>query len=117
MACRRLSLSHENDGSLPLKSSAASYPSSNSRKNITRTEKSKIMPIDYSRYPSDWLKAIRPRIMARASNCCEECGLEHGATVFSIKLTVKDDAGRYKARCIWLAAFGTGNAKIPIGET
>ncbi|CAG5072922.1 hypothetical protein DYBT9623_04459 [Dyadobacter sp. CECT 9623] len=63
------------------------------------------MPIDYSRYPPDWLKGRRPRIMARANNLCEQCGLEHGATVFSIKLTVKDDAGRYKARCIWFSSM------------
>lgn len=33
------------------------------------------MPIDYSKYPPNWKKEIRPRILARAGNCCERCGL------------------------------------------
>ncbi len=32
------------------------------------------MPCDYSKYPPDW-KAIRARILKRANNCCEFCGL------------------------------------------
>ena len=37
------------------------------------------MPIDYSKYPPNWKKEIRPRILARAGNCCEFCGVENGA--------------------------------------
>lgn len=33
------------------------------------------MPIDYSRYPSNWKTEIRPRILARANNRCERCGV------------------------------------------
>lgn len=38
------------------------------------------MPIDYSKYPSDW-KEISKQIRERAQNHCEclgECGVEHG---------------------------------------
>lgn len=37
------------------------------------------MPIDYRDYPSNWLTEIRPRILARAGGCCENCGLPDGA--------------------------------------
>lgn len=33
------------------------------------------MPIDYSKYPENWKSEIRPRILKRANNCCEFCGL------------------------------------------
>jgi len=59
------------------------------------------MPIDYSKYPPNWLTEIRPRIMDRAENKCEECGLEHGSIVWAIKLNVKDDFGRYKLKSLW----------------
>ena len=39
------------------------------------------MPIDYSKYPPNWLREIRPRIMARANNRCEKCGVEHRAII------------------------------------
>jgi hypothetical protein len=39
------------------------------------------MPIDYSKYPPNWLSEIRPRIMARAGNRCEHCGVEHHAII------------------------------------
>ena len=32
------------------------------------------MPCDYSRYPPDW-KERRERILKRAENCCELCGV------------------------------------------
>ena len=35
------------------------------------------MPIDYNEYPPNWKTEIRPRILARANNCCEECGVEN----------------------------------------
>lgn len=43
------------------------------------------MPIDYSKYPPNWLTEIRPRILSRANNCCEECGFENGQIVCSYK--------------------------------
>jgi 5-methylcytosine-specific restriction endonuclease McrA len=36
------------------------------------------MPIDYTRYPPNW-KEIRARILERARNCCEGCGIENYA--------------------------------------
>jgi len=39
------------------------------------------MPCDYKKYPTNWKTEIRPRILARAGNCCELCGAEnYGAT-------------------------------------
>ena len=42
------------------------------------------MPVDYSKYPPDWLTKIRPSILKRAGNRCEgsskypECRAENG---------------------------------------
>ncbi|MDO6737105.1 hypothetical protein [Wenyingzhuangia sp. 2_MG-2023] len=58
------------------------------------------MPIDYKKYPPNWLSEIRPRIMKRANNKCECCGLEHKQIVFAIKLFVRIDKN-YKQRTIW----------------
>lgn len=38
-----------------------------------------MMPIDYRKYPANWLSEIRPRILARANNCCEQCGIANYA--------------------------------------
>jgi heterodisulfide reductase subunit B len=35
------------------------------------------MPINYSKYPPNWLTEIRPRILHRANNRCEFCGIEN----------------------------------------
>lgn len=35
------------------------------------------MPIDYKKYPSDW-KERRERILKRAKNKCESCGVKNG---------------------------------------
>ena len=43
-------------------------------------------PIQYDRYPPNWLSEIRPRILKRANNCCERCGLKNHSTAFSIML-------------------------------
>lgn len=45
------------------------------------------MPCDYSRYPPDW-KARRARVLARAQNRCEWCGVENYA------VGVRDSDGR-----------------------
>lgn len=39
------------------------------------------MPIDYSHYPPNWLTEIRPRIMQRADNRCEKCGVKHDSII------------------------------------
>ena len=45
------------------------------------------MPIDYKKYPPNWLKEIRPRIMQRANNTCEcdGCDFKHLEEVWSVK--------------------------------
>ena len=43
------------------------------------------MPIDYSKYPPNWKTEIRPRILARANNKCECCGLENKTFALSYK--------------------------------
>ena len=45
------------------------------------------MPIDYKKYPPNWLSEIRPRIMERANNTCEfeGCDFKHGETVFAVR--------------------------------
>lgn len=40
------------------------------------------MPIDYSKYPKNWKTEIRPAILKRANNCCEECGVDNYAVVY-----------------------------------
>jgi hypothetical protein len=42
------------------------------------------MPIDYKKYPPNWLSEIRPRILKRANYCCEECGVPHAAFIYRI---------------------------------
>ena len=42
------------------------------------------MPIDYKKYPKDW-KQIRERILKRANNKCECCGIENHIVVSSYK--------------------------------
>jgi hypothetical protein len=42
------------------------------------------MPIDYKKYPKDW-KQIRQRILERADNKCECCGLKNKTIVSSFK--------------------------------
>lgn len=48
------------------------------------------MPIDYSKYPPDW-KDIRARILARAKDCCEFCGLANGEWI----VRSSEDGSRY----------------------
>lgn len=37
------------------------------------------MTWDKSKYPPNWSTEIRPRILARANHCCEQCGVENHA--------------------------------------
>lgn len=50
------------------------------------------MPIDYKKYPPNWRKEIVPRILKRADNKCEFCGLANKQVVFSV---------RYNAKSTW----------------
>ncbi len=40
------------------------------------------MPINYKEYPTNWKKEIRPAVLARATNCCEECGVPNHAFIY-----------------------------------
>lgn len=57
------------------------------------------MPIDYSKYPQNWLSEIRPRILVRDGHCCKFCGIADrllGWRVPSGKFyTAEAWAGRY----------------------
>lgn len=44
------------------------------------------MPIDYKKYPPNWKTEIRPEILVRANNCCEECGIKN----YSVKFIDQD---------------------------
>lgn len=35
------------------------------------------MPINYDSYPKNWFSEIRPAVLKRANDCCEECGLKN----------------------------------------
>lgn len=60
------------------------------------------MPIDYSRYPPNWRSEIVPRIRERAGDCCEQCGVANGASLWSVPLKLQDK-GRYKVKRIWVS--------------
>nr|GAT44595.1 predicted protein [Mycena chlorophos] len=40
-----------------------------------------IRPENRARYPANWKSEIRPRILARAKNCCERCKAKNGTTI------------------------------------
>jgi hypothetical protein len=40
------------------------------------------MPVDYSKYPENWLTEIRPQILMRANYKCEWCGIDHNAVIW-----------------------------------
>ncbi len=63
------------------------------------------MPIDYKKYPSNWLKEIRPRIMKRANNTCEceGCDFKHLEEVWAV---------RFRGKTIgWYRDFDEANAQ------
>ena len=43
------------------------------------------MPINYAKYPKNWKSEIRPRILHRANNRCECCGIQNNTIVSAIK--------------------------------
>jgi hypothetical protein len=60
----------------------------------------KIMPIDYKKYPKNWLSEIRPKVLKRSNNKCEICGIENYTTVYSVKFYIREN-GKYGYRAIW----------------
>ena len=61
------------------------------------------MPIDYKKYPPNWKTEIVPRILERAKDKCEICLLENKLMVWSGKLWVRSEGGRYKLATLWFA--------------
>lgn len=61
------------------------------------------MPIDYSKYPPNWKTEIVPRILKRADHCCEFCGVENKAQLYSVGLSVKQPGGKCSVRRIWVS--------------
>lgn len=39
-------------------------------------------PFNYKNYPSNWKSEIRPSILKRANNRCEQCNVENGSAIF-----------------------------------
>ena len=64
------------------------------------------MPIDYKKYPSNWTSEIVPRILKRAKNCCEKCGVKNKEQLHSIRIRIQDHIsspdGRYKFKTFWI---------------
>lgn len=44
------------------------------------------MPIDYTKYPTNWKTEIRPYVLNRAENKCEWCGLDNGQIVYRCRV-------------------------------
>jgi len=63
------------------------------------------MPIDYSKYPSDWKSGIVPRILKRANHKCEFCGIENKSKVTSIPIKITDGM-RNKIKRFWITNQG-----------
>lgn len=40
------------------------------------------MPINYSKYPANWFTEIRPAVLARADNCCEDCKVKNYELIY-----------------------------------
>lgn len=59
-------------------------------------------PCDYSKYPPNWKSEIVPRILKRAKNKCEVCGLKNKQTVYSVALYLRHK-DRYSYRSIWIS--------------
>jgi hypothetical protein len=74
------------------------------------------MPIDYKNYPHNWKTEIRPRILERAKNKCERCGVSNYATIIrnqenkSEYLILRDDGCYYTPQglCIRLSEMPDG---------
>ena len=62
------------------------------------------MPIDYTKYPANWKSEIVPRILKRANNRCEVCGLNNGEMVKAGKIYTRQN-GRYQYRSIWITSI------------
>lgn len=48
------------------------------------------MPINYKEYPPNWKTEIRPTVLERAKNCCEECNVPNYAIIYRPEKGKKD---------------------------
>lgn len=80
------------------------------------------MPIDYKKYPPNWKTEIRPRILERANNCCEFCGVPNGKEIVRDKSGHWHSADKYIEACAtksgyYLDKHFPGWSKQPVGLT
>jgi len=74
------------------------------------------MPCDYSKYPPNWKKEIVPRILKRADNKCEVCGLKNRQHVYSISLYLRSkENGRYGFKSVWVRDIQDAIKIEPLG--
>ena len=59
------------------------------------------MPIDYTRYPSEWKTHIVPAIKERAKECCEFCSVKNKQELFSVEIVFSCN-GKSKKRKVWI---------------
>jgi len=74
------------------------------------------MPIDYKKYPKNWKTEIVPRILKRANNRCEFCGLENHSYVWSLKIYMRAENGRYGYRNIWFRDERDAKKHLHLGK-
>lgn len=65
------------------------------------------MPCDRSRYPDNW-PAIRARILARACNCCERCGVPN----YAVGKRDREGTFHEAERAIWPEVLAQGGIRI-----
>jgi 5-methylcytosine-specific restriction endonuclease McrA len=53
------------------------------------------MPIDYSKYPANWLTEIRPRILERDGHKCKYCGVRNYSIIKRYKTSIPYKNWRY----------------------
>lgn len=48
------------------------------------------MPINYAEYPPNWFTELRPAVLKRAGDCCEECQAPNYALIYRLKKGFSD---------------------------
>lgn len=75
------------------------------------------MPIDYADYPPNWKTEIVPAVRRRSGGKCEFCGLKNGQMVWSYKIFLKDNKGRYKLKTFWTESKSDLDRILPYAHT
>lgn len=68
------------------------------------------MPCNYKKYPANWKSEIRPAVLARAGNKCEQCGAVNGVTYW------RGQVGGVKFYQTQHGQMFDANTGAPIGE-